>query len=278
MEKMIINKELLNNYKTFLIVLENCDVYEIGVDNILDVYCEAELIDKNKNEYRTTDGFIKISANAMQTVKSYVAREGEMNTEYDIRLKERLEICGNCADMTVFSLRDKNDTVIDIYVPYDPIESIINGSELDFSNCPSWHTDKDGNMIICFGESSKQPKRKDNNYADLIAGWKDTFGEREPKVLKVKIDMIYAFGQEQLNFNVAFKNCDKFSKWHFAELVFKDCQDVFTQMIFPIKGYCDIVMSKMSDRRIYVGFDGLGVEFTCASVFEYGYYCEKNKE
>ncbi len=49
MEKIIINKEFLKEYKSLLIALENCDVYEISSEDISDIYCEVELIDKRNN-------------------------------------------------------------------------------------------------------------------------------------------------------------------------------------------------------------------------------------
>ena len=62
MEKIVINKEFLSGYKTLSIGFENCDDYKIDVADIVDVYCEVERIDGGRNEYRTRDGFIKISA------------------------------------------------------------------------------------------------------------------------------------------------------------------------------------------------------------------------
>ena len=51
-----------------------------------------------------------------------------------------------------------------------------------------------------------------------------------------------------------------------------DCTDLAMEMFLPKNGVCEIVMSKMADGRIYVGFDGLGIDFTCSSVLEYDYY------
>ena len=278
MEKIVIDKEVLKEYKSLLVVLENCDVYEIDVEDILDAYCEAELIDKKNCEYRTSDGFIKISARASQAVECSVLRNQEIGTEWDHRLKERLEMCGGCADMTSFSLSNKKIHDMDIYVPYDPLEGILHGTEIEWSNCPSFEIDSEGNMIIAFGKSSKQPTRKDNNYAELVEGWKDAFGDYAPEILKVNAESLSTFGDEQRSFSLYFKICDKKSKKDFAELVFMDCKDIDFELFFPQKGDCEIVMSKMIDGRIYVGFDGLGIDFICASVLEYDYYCNRDKD
>lgn len=278
MEKIIVDKEFLEGYKSLSVALENCDVYDICVEDILDIYCEAELIAKNGNEYRTKGGFIKISASASEAPESFAAKNHEIDMEWDHCLKERLEMCGSGVDMTSFCLRNKNNRKIQIYVPYDPLKSIMHGGEIETSNCSSLEIDSDGNMIISFGEYTKQPKRKDNNYAELIAGWKDAFGENEPEVLQVKIDELSTFGLKNENYSVSFKFCKKFCKRKFAELVFMDCKNVRVEMSFPQDENCEIVMSKMEDGRIYVGFVGLGMEFICASVFEYDYYCNRVDE
>lgn len=235
-------------------------------------------MNKNEKEYRTSDGFIKISARASQVAEWYVLKNDEIGTDCDHRFKERLEICDGGADMTSFSLRDLNDREINIYVPYDPLEGVLHGSEMELSNCPSFEVDGEGNMIIAFGKRSKQPKRKDNNYAELIKGWKDAFGNFQPNVLKVKVNSLKTFGVEEGFIALTFTIKEKFCKKKFAELVFTGCKDISMEMFFPGKGDCEIFTSKMADGRIYVGLDGLGIDFICDSVLEYKYYCNRDEE
>ena len=275
-QKIVIDKNSIKDYKSLFVVLENCDVYEIPVADILDVSCEATLISKQNNEYRTGDGFIKIAASAKDTIESFVAKNKEIGSKWDYRLRKRLEMCDSGVDMTSFSLRDKQKYEIDIYVPYNPLEDIMHGSEIELSNCPSLEIDDEGNMMIAFGKSSKQPRRKDNNYHELIAGWQDAFGDYSPRILKVKGKRLSTFGAKNKNFSFCFEICNKNFKKDMAELVFMDCKRVRMEMFFPEKGDCQIVMSKMEDGRIYVGFDGLGIDFTCSSVLEYDYYCNKD--
>ena len=276
-KKIVVDKEYLKGFKSILIVLENCDVYEICMKDILDVYCEAALISKQEDKYRAEDGFIKIAACAKDSVELLVKKNKQLGTEWDYRLRKRLEMCNGGADMTSFSLKDKECHEIHVYVPYDPLEDIIHGNDIELSNCPSLKIDGEGNMIIAFGKSSKQPKRKDNNYEELVTGWKDAFGDYSPRVLKVKGKSLSTFGGEKMNFSLYFEICDKNCKKDIAELVFMDCKNVRMEMLFPEKGDCEIVMSKMADGRIYVGFDGLGMDFICSSVIEYDYYCNRKK-
>ena len=277
MEKIVIDKGALKEYNSLLVVLENCDVYEIDVEDILDIYCVAEPIGKKNGEYRTSDGFIKISAKASQTVECSVLRNDAIGTECDHRFKERLEMLNGAADMTSFSLRKKEKRDLDIYVLYDPLENVMHRSEIELSNCPSFEVGDEGNMIIAFGERSKQPKRKDNNYSELIAGWEEAFGNYEPQILTVNAESLATFGEEQQNFSFCFKISDKNSTKDIAELVFMDCKDIAIEMFFPKEGACEIVMSEMTDGRIYVGFDGLGIDFICSSVIEYDFYCNQDE-
>lgn len=273
MKEILFNKEFLNNYKSLLVVFENCDVYEIAVDDILDIYCVAEQIGKKKNEYQAKKGYIKIAARASQTIECSVLENHEIDTEMDHRLQERLNMCDGCADITSFSLNNDRKCDIDIYVPYDPLLDILHDNEIEFSNCPSFEIDNEDNMIISFGECSKQPKRKDNNYSELIDGWNDAFGDFEPKILKVKALTLLSFGDKQTNFLFSFEFSNKNSKKDYAELVFIDCKTVSVEVSFGKIVDCEIIMSKMANGHIYVGFCGVGIDFICSSVQEYNYYC-----
>ena len=262
---LTINKEFLQDYKSITIVLENCDAYEIVVEDILDIFCKAEWKkDKERDYYVTQDGFIKISERAKDLIEETVADE-EIGTEWDYRLKERLEMCDGCADITWFYLKDKNNKEIGVCVPYDPLEDIVHGREIEYSNCPSLELDEQGNMIIRFGESSKQPKRKDNNYSELIAGWNEIFGGDHPQVLKVKMENLSMFGDEQVHISAYCKINNRKCKQKFFEFVFLDCENFAMDMWFGEKD-CEMVMSKMADGRIYVGLYGLGIDFLCSDV------------
>ncbi len=275
-KKIIINKEFLKDYESLSIGLENCDVYKISTLDILDIYCQALLVHENDKIFCADDGFIKISASAKDTIESSTAKNNLIGSNFDLRLRQRLEMCDGCADMTTFSLKDKQKYEINICVPYDPLIEVLRGAEIELSNCPSLEFDSEENMIIRFGESSKQPKRKDNNYTELIAGWKEAFGDYSPNHLTVKVDSLNTFGDKQTNFSCSFQICDKNCKIESSELVFLDCQNIALEMFYPLQGDCDIVMSKLADGRIYVGFDGLGIGFICSSVLENNYFCNQD--
>lgn len=263
--KKTVDKQFLKQYKTLCIMLENLEWYEIDVEDILDIYCEIESIGKQKNQFRTNDGFIKISANAAQLEEYSVLQNPRTSKISTYRLQKRLELCGG-VDMTYFSLQDQERNHIDIHVPYDPLEEIFHGNEIELSNCPSLEIDTDGNMIVAFGASSKQPKRKDNNYAELVTGWTEIFGAFEPKELHIFVHSLKLFGVDEKTVSLSFQMQTPSCKKQFAKLVFTDCKNISIELFFPEKGECNILMSKMASGQIYVGLEGLGVEFVCASV------------
>lgn len=270
----IINKSWLKNYKSLSIGLENCDSYSIDIDDVLDLYCETIQNKEDKNTYHANNGFIKLSANALQASEHFYMLYDRIDSKCSSRLKERLEMCGSAADMVYFSL-DNNEKHTDIYVPYDTLEDVLHHIEIEFSNCPSWHIDNENNLVIEFGTSSRQPCRKDNNYAQLIEGWKDMFGDNAPAILEGKVFSIISLSHTSKNYQIYFEICNKHFKRKNITLMFLNCTDINSEMFFPNNGHTSIVMSKMADNRIYVGFAELGLDFICDCVCENNYHLNK---
>lgn len=268
------NREMDKNFQYLTIVLENCDCYEIDAKNIVNLRYRAVPLGR-ENTYKALDGVIVISANAKDTIENWVKQSDAIGTDLDIRLKDRLTYCSSGVDVTGFTLTDKQGCKRSYSLPYDPLLGILRGREIELSNCPSIEIDGDGNMIIAFGRSSKQPTRKDNDYCQLVEGWERKFGTYKPKVLKGKLQNFGTFGDKQRILIVGFEIR---GKKQFAELVFLNCKHFGADVWFPTKGNCALVMSKTMDGRIYVGFDGIGIDFFCDSVLEYEYYCQRDEE
>lgn len=278
MNKLVINKDFLSKSKNIIIGFENCDAYIIESKDVLDIYCKAMQIEKTQL-YRTDDGYIKISSNASQNKEVSLEHNQNLDgTECDICFEQRLCCCGSGVDITSFSLAVDELGTIEVYVPYDPLESALTRGELDLSNCPSAEVDDDGNMLIYFGKSSKQPTRKDNDYPNLVLGWREAFGDYSPKVLSAKALGLASFGEKQNNLSLTFETSDRKLGKRTVEFLFFECFDTRIQANFPLKGKCKIIMSKMADGTIYVAFDGLGMEFFCTSIYEYEYYCAQDEE
>jgi len=276
MQKLVVNKQMLADFDYLLLVLENCDCYQVAVADILDIYCVAEKSTAN-SIYRATEGFVKISHRASQTKECLVIANDLVGTETDIPLCERFEMCDGGADVVAVALKKSGAKDIDIYVPYDPLISIT-GGEIELSNCPSLKFDEQGNMTFAFGKSSTQPIRKDNNYSQLVEGWQQAFGTFQPQQLTARITRLENFGIDTTNVLLAFTIKNKGYHNKMAQLVFMDCRDLELELSFPSKGDCDICMSKLSNGNIYVGLNWFNVQFVCKRVLEYEYYCNQTDD
>lgn len=268
-KRIIMDKKFLNSFNNVIIGFENCDVFEVDVADILDFYCVAK---SNGSIYVASDGFIKISDSASDVIE-WCCKETKSKLDSDCFLKSRLKTCEPAADISSFLLKNQLQTV-EIAVPYAPLESVLSGGEIELTNCPSLEIDEGGNMIIRFGESSKQPRRKDNNYSEIILGWKDYFGEYSPKRLTVKAESLSTFGENRYNLSFEFSIRDKKCQKDYAQLVFMDVKDYGIETYFSKVSKCELQISRLKDGRIYVGIMQMGIEFTCAEIVEYEYYCQ----
>ena len=153
-----------------------------------------------------------------------------------------------------------------VYVPYDPLLDVIEENEIELTNCPSLELDDEENMLICFGKTSKTPMRKDNDYAELIEGWVETFPDYVPAVLRAEVRLLqHLYCRDKFDQLVEL-SVKKEGASEEITLVFTDCQKLQMSMVFPKQGESDVRMARMLDGRIFVGFDDLGVQFTCSKV------------
>ncbi len=280
MQKRIlkVDKEFLKDYKHLVLILENCEEFSIDVADILDISCVAVSHKEQKTgeyqEWETKDGFIKLSKRAQKVISSF----GDLNryalpkedlpewitTTENYYLVDRLM---SCSDLCVFSLVAENgNEMIHIRVPYNPLEDL-HGCAIEYSNCASFEVNKEGEMAIYFGDSSKMPKRKDNNYAKLVSGW-DIFKDFRIKVLKVNIKEMSLFCDEKGHYSLRLHTLIKNKKYHneTLRLIFKDCEDVYLETYFHVAKVHEIYASKLLDGSILVQIFPLNITFSCSSI------------
>lgn len=99
----------------------------------------------------------------------------------------------------------------------------------------------------------------------------------KPKVLKVTIHSCGTFGMKNNDVYCCFEIRGIQNKGRKAELLFFDCKDIAWSFEYTKNGDCEIVMTKMADGRIYVGFADLSAEFTCSQILESDYYNKQNE-
>ena len=170
---MIINKETLCDVKYLEINLTEGETFVIYSKNITDIYFEIEKEDKN---YYATNGFIVFDKKAQQTM--------ENDGDDDATFSEYLE---TYTDIYTITLHKQDGSSLRFFTEYDPIISVKNLEPIHFSNCPSCEFLPNKNMLVLFGENSKNPRRFDNDYTN-ISNYKKVFGDYMPEIFEVEID------------------------------------------------------------------------------------------
>ena len=260
MKKLILNKSVLQKYEKVTLGFADGESCEIAVADVLELYCEATPIEGMANEFKTSDGFIRIAGRAAKSERGAILNADETVETFDI---------------TSLSVKGKRRREINVWVVYDALKTKAFGGDLE--EFPPMEVDEVGDRMIAFGERSKQLKRQDNQYHALIEGWKETFGKYTAKLLRVKAKKIALVSGEQTVFTFQFEIRNPDCKIKTAEFVFTDCKHFEVEMAFPEGGSGEIVMSQMPDQRIHVALDGIGIEFHCAAVWERKYYCKQNQ-
>lgn len=261
-----IDKSTLKDIKSITLNTENVESFSIPSHLILDA--DFIILDKrNKDDdYRTQSGYIKFANEAADII------EGKSDEDSDqCTLGERL--LGYC-DVCVLDILFNDGSSFCIQLPYNPLTESMHGAEIELSNCPSIEFDENNDLVLCFGEKSKQFKRIDNNYSDLILGWKEKFGDACPDIIKGRLDGLSSFGNDfEQKFDISFKSCNlpgKAIRLRFINVTQCDLDLTFDQ------AYCELRMSRTSTGKIYVDIEGT-LTFFCSCIYVYGYDFEQNK-
>ncbi len=261
-----IEKSTLKDIKSITLNTENVESFSIPSHLILDA--DFIILDKrNKDDdYRTQSGYIKFANEAADII------EGKSDEDSDqCTLGERL--LGYC-DVCVLDILFNDGSSFCIQLPYNPLTESMHGAEVELSNCPSIEFDENNDLVLCFGEKSKQFKRIDNNYSDLILGWKEKFGDACPDIIKGRLDGLSSFGNDfEQKFDISFKSCNlpgKAIRLRFINVTQCDLDLTFDQ------AYCELRMSRTSTGKIYVDIEGT-LTFFCSCIYVYGYDFEQNK-
>lgn len=276
-ETIVLNKDSLKDYKRILIGLENLDDFDIDIADVLDISCEAYryLGDiRYDGQYHTDDGYIRLSERARHIYSddyyAYVkdddrteeCEEDERNSDDYFMLENRMT---QCNDMCVFSLLDKNDKWINIYVPYDALEEVVDRCEIDYANCPSFEIVENGDMEIRFGKLSKNLIIPRNNYSELVTNWHEVLGDFNPKKLKLKVDG-YAVQYEKNDdcfVSISGTILNKKRKGNNIMFFFKNCDMIKTNTYQKSKT-THVLMSMLCNGKIYVGFERF-LSVSCSS-------------
>jgi len=270
-EAMIIDKYNLQKISSICLGLANNEDFEIEGNEIIEIYLKYDKDKYEKNVFRVIGGYIELSAAAKNTVSSFFAENEnivEPLQEEDFRLCKRISGYCNICDIDIIY---KDGGILNLRVPYDPLCESLYGNEIEWSNCPSveWLTNE--NLKIHIGEYSRAPKRIDNNYNELILGWKNITNE-VPKILKCRLLHFSSSNHLCPRLKITFSMIDG-SKMH---LIFEDYDNLECDYNTSFGDrYFHLLMSRMNNGRIFVRLDGIGVQFQCVCIKEDEYLSGK---
>ena len=268
-KKIVVDKDFIKGYESLEIGFENCEVYEISVNDILDIYYVASFEEGvYYKEHVTDDGFVKISACCKN--KLSVSHESYGEDEGKLTLQERLTSWNDVTSLTLIGKGKKNFFV---WIPYDPLCSEAYDEVIEYTNCCSFETLNNGDMVLCFGKSSKTPTRKDNDYINLVNGWKEKYGSFMPESLSVKVDEMHQFYDDNDFLYLPFEIKNRKVANKMGELEFSYIDKVAINMRFPLDGNIKIHISKVLDGRLFVVLEGIGIEFYCKEISLLDEYC-----
>lgn len=277
---MKIDMNSLKDIKYIFFALENCEGFDIEAKYILDIWFDEIHRSVGPNqEDEVYDGRLVLSKDCLDLLSSVATEKYTDGTTgldvYDIdslKLRNRLL---NCCDITQVYIYFNDGSRVWFFVPYDPLEEEMHGFEIDLSNCSSAELDENGNVLILFGKSSHSYKRVDNNYEDLILGFKDEISNKIKKPLKIKIEEIsnsesdYRCPRLFVDIHVQ----DKAYRNKYLKLVFEDIKELAFD-IYPdiLQKTMELWVSRISTGDIFVEF-GAELNFYCQCIKTYSVYC-----
>lgn len=252
-----VDKSSINDIKEITLICENFESFTIPSELIVDACFQIDYIDKK--QFGTQSGYIKFANEAADIL------EKSFDDAEQCTLGERL--LGYC-DVCVMDVAFNDGTSCYTHIPYDPLVESMHGAEIELSNCPSIEFDENNDLVFLFGEKSKQFKRIDNNYPDLIIGWKNQFGDSCPLIIKGRLDGFSSFGNDfEQKYDLSFKSCNVLGKT--LELRFINVTKSEINISFD-QSYRDLCMSRTSTGKIYVDIEGT-LTFFCSCVYLSGY-------
>ena len=247
------------------LVLENCDVFCFPAEDVLELRLKAA---KLENGFLIEDGCLVLAVQAAETLSLDALRtrkEGGEPEEYD-RFDARMALCCDICSVEIVSEQEKKI----FFTGYDPVVDLSDMQEIEYSNCPSFERDREGNICILFGASSKSSKRTDNDYSGCIEGFQDRFPKLK-KVLRVKVQSVQCNGagdwpgspEDGLAISVCIRN--KRYRGSHVDLLFYEVTGLKFAIFDGWGRNREMILSPMQDGRLFVQFGG-DLNFFCTRI------------
>ncbi len=277
---MINGMNSLKDIKYISLALENCEGFDIEAKYILDIWFDEIHMGVGYNpKNKVYDGRLVLSKDCLDLLSSVAYVEFvDGTTGLDVYDKDTLKLRNrllNCCDITQVHIYFNDGSRVWFFVPYDPLEDEIHGREIDLSNCSSAEFDENGNVLILFGKSSHSYNRVDNNYEDLILGFRDEITNKITKPLKVKIEEISNTESDYRcpRLFVDVRVQDKAYRNKNLKLVFEDIKDLTLEInTDALQKTVELMSSRISTGDIFVEF-GTELNFYCQCIKTYSAFC-----
>lgn len=282
---MTIDSNIIKDIKYISLALENCECFDIDAKYILDIRFDKIRMgigrDRNNKIY---DGRLVLSHDCLDSLSSFADLEFADGTKgLDVYDKESLKLRNriiNYCDITQIYFYFNDGSKLWFFVPYDPLEDAMHGIEIDLSNCPSAELDEKGNVLLLFGKSSHSYRRVDNNYEDLILGFKNEITDHIKKPLKVKVEEISNIECDSCcpRLFVDMRLQGKEYRDKRLHLVIEDFSNLRIEINSKVlQSTLEFTVSRISTGDIFVEF-GSQLHLLCQCLKTYNVYCYGDKE
>lgn len=166
----ITNKDL-KTISNIAIIDEALNEFIFEANEILDIYLQPlETIKKQrsqKNSFTIKSGKITISKHALKKLPSDL-KPNKKGLVFNEPAENFNFINTLTPDIVGVQIKFNNGKILSTDAPYNPLLQYPRLVVVEHSNCPSFYTDKDNNLVLLFGNLSTAPTRVDNNYLNLI--------------------------------------------------------------------------------------------------------------
>ena len=256
MQNVIFDKQFLNDFCSLEICLYNDDVYNVDDSQVQNFFVSAQ---KTGSFFSDANGCFVLNQQALQTCEQNATDDDEFTQPLGKRLLA-------CCDVESFVLRGK--TPVRFAVQYSPLTDAF-GDVIEYTNCPSCKIDDNGNLVVCFGDKSQNPRRIDNNYHEIIEGWNDCFCEKPDSFCGKFAGM--SFGSSQQNgkndlIKLCIQNEFKTKTGEKPTFCFCGVSDYYQPPWACFGGDVDLRVSKMTNGKIFVSFGDEDVQFLCEKI------------
>ena len=265
---MHIPNEILSRTTFLSLGLENCDEFRIPIQAVLDFGFDEPEIDKHGYSI-VHDGYLILSKNIFAQPSQFAVSEiaEDFPGFYSANcLYTRLT---TCCDIVQIHFIAQDEITFGFHVDYDPIENLMTGCEVEYSNCASAEPNENGDLLVLFGKSSHAFQRIDHDYFRAIQGLAEFLPQKFRGILTVnpismKKSASYFDGTENEMF-AEMRIRNKEYKEKYLPLRFFEVTEFAFDFVFECEENLPLYLSPTANGQHFVQF-GERCNFFCNKI------------